>query len=58
MLTIYSSAWPEGANLGAMAELAKTMTQTCVPALSKLAPKSGAYLNEVSSPHQTDLCTI
>nr|WQM87385.1 FAD-linked oxidoreductase [Xylaria grammica] len=48
---ILSTAWPEGADLGAMGELAKTMTQTCVPALTRLAPDSGAYLNE-ADPNQ------
>ncbi|KAI0388916.1 FAD binding domain protein [Xylariaceae sp. FL0594] len=48
---ILSTGWPEGAKLDAMDDLAKTMTRTCVPALSKLAPKSGAYLNE-ADPNQ------
>ncbi|KAF2973231.1 hypothetical protein GQX73_g388 [Xylaria multiplex] len=48
---ILSTAWPEGADLGDMQDLAKTMTQTCVPALAKLAPDSGAYLNE-ADPNQ------
>lgn len=48
-LTLHRN-WPEGANLNDMRALAKTMTETCVPALSKLAPDAGAYLNEVSRP--------
>ncbi|TGJ84772.1 hypothetical protein E0Z10_g3956 [Xylaria hypoxylon] len=48
---ILSTAWPEGADLGAMDKLANIMTQTCVPALTKLAPDSGAYLNE-ADPNQ------
>ncbi|KAI3317335.1 hypothetical protein HD806DRAFT_541259 [Xylariaceae sp. AK1471] len=39
-------AWSKGVDLGAMEKLAKTMTHTRVPALTKLAPDSGAYLNE------------
>ncbi|KAI1819609.1 FAD binding domain protein [Xylaria intraflava] len=48
---ILSTSWPEGANLGDMAKLAKTMTDTCVPLLSNLAPNAGAYLNE-ADPNQ------
>lgn len=35
-----------------MREMSDTMTQTCVPALAKLAPEAGAYLNEVSGDPQ------
>ncbi|KAJ8131092.1 hypothetical protein O1611_g2537 [Lasiodiplodia mahajangana] len=45
--------WPNGANLDAMHKLASTMTQTCVPALSSLAPSAGAYLKE-AGPNQPD----
>lgn len=34
---------------------AETMTNTCVPALSNLAPGAGAYLNEVSVPRDKAL---
>lgn len=37
-----------------MQVLAETMTNTCVPALSNLAPDSGAYMNEVN----TDICRV
>ncbi|KAI0110925.1 isoamyl alcohol oxidase [Nemania sp. FL0031] len=50
---ILSTPWPNGANLNAMHQLASTMTQTCVPALSRLAPEAGAYLNE-ADPNQPD----
>lgn len=40
--------WPEGAEPGLMRTAAETMTNVCVPALAKLAPEAGAYLNEVS----------
>ncbi|KAI3332375.1 isoamyl alcohol oxidase [Xylariaceae sp. AK1471] len=50
---LLSTPWPEGANLDDMHALAKTMTETCVPALSSLAPSSGAYLNE-ADPNQPD----
>ncbi|KAI0911768.1 isoamyl alcohol oxidase [Ustulina deusta] len=50
---ILSTTWPNGANLTDMRNLASTMTQTCVPALSRLAPDAGAYLNE-ADPNQPD----
>lgn len=31
-----------------MKEQADVMTQRCVPALARLAPQAGAYMNEVS----------
>ncbi|KAI1263594.1 FAD binding domain protein [Xylariaceae sp. FL1019] len=48
---ILSTPWPAGASISAMDILAETMTQTCVPALAKLSPDSGAYLNE-ADPNQ------
>ncbi|KAI0437787.1 isoamyl alcohol oxidase [Xylaria telfairii] len=50
---ILSTPWPNGANLNDMHKQASTMTQTCVPALSRLAPEAGAYLNE-ADPNQPD----
>ncbi|KAK0634256.1 isoamyl alcohol oxidase [Bombardia bombarda] len=51
MNVILSTAWPEGAKPSKMKALADTMTQTCVPALSRMAPDAGAYLNE-ADPNQ------
>ncbi|KAI0023471.1 isoamyl alcohol oxidase [Xylariomycetidae sp. FL0641] len=53
MNTILSTPWPAGADLADMKVRADTMTQTCVPALSKLAPEAGAYFNE-ADPNQPD----
>ncbi|KAF2181436.1 isoamyl alcohol oxidase [Zopfia rhizophila CBS 207.26] len=50
---ILSSPWPQEANLSDMASLAKKMTNEWVPAVSALAPESGAYMNE-ADPQQPD----
>ncbi|KAH8203512.1 hypothetical protein TruAng_002260 [Truncatella angustata] len=44
---ILSTQWPEGADPQRAQELAHIMTQICVPALSRLAPQTGAYMSEV-----------
>lgn len=53
MNVILSTPWPEGAEPGLMRTAAETMTNVCVPALAKLAPEAGAYLNE-ADPNQPD----
>lgn len=51
---LHNRPWPEGVRLEDVEVLAETMTKTCVPALSELAPHSGAYMNEVGEvPGQT-----
>ncbi|KAH6651605.1 isoamyl alcohol oxidase [Truncatella angustata] len=48
---ILSTQWPEGADPQRAQELAHIMTQICVPALSRLAPQTGAYMSE-ADPNQ------
>ncbi|KAK8041122.1 hypothetical protein PG994_014129 [Apiospora phragmitis] len=43
---ILSTSWPERADLHTMEKMAHIMTDVCVPALARLAPDAGAYLNE------------
>ncbi|KAF4303649.1 hypothetical protein GTA08_BOTSDO14233 [Botryosphaeria dothidea] len=50
---ILSIPWPQRADLHHMKEQADAMTQRCVPALARLAPQAGAYMNE-ADPNQPD----
>ncbi|KAF2135655.1 uncharacterized protein K452DRAFT_293052 [Aplosporella prunicola CBS 121167] len=53
MNVILSTPWPLAADLAQMKARADLMTKTCVPALARLAPDAGAYLNE-ADPNQPD----
>ncbi|KAI9151459.1 FAD-linked oxidoreductase patO [Paramyrothecium foliicola] len=53
MAVILTTSWPEGADERLMRDMRNKMTEKCVPALAKLAPEAGAYLNE-ADPDQPD----
>ncbi|KAF7537125.1 hypothetical protein G7054_g3948 [Neopestalotiopsis clavispora] len=50
---ILSTPWTGRAGPSAMHQLARIMTERCVPALARLAPNAGAYLNE-ADPNQPE----